>query len=74
MNNGNDLAMLDNSVLCILTLYSCLEKPKYFKSMCIINIILCIIFAIFFLDISFMLIILNNILVVLTPKKSQMPN
>ena len=52
MNNGNDLAMLDNSVLCILTLYICLEKPKYFKSMCIIN----------------------NILVILTPKKSQMPN
>lgn len=74
MNNGNDLAMLDNSVLCILTLYICLKKPKYFKSMCIINIILCIIFAIFFLDISFMLIILNNILVVLTPKKSQLPN
>ena len=48
MNNGNDLAMLDNSVLCILTLYICLEKPKYFKSMCIINIILCIIFAIFY--------------------------
>lgn len=73
MNNGNDLAMLDNSVLCILTLYICLEKPKYFKSMCIINIILCIIFAIFFRYIIYAYYTKQYIGSINT-RKSQMPN